>query len=159
MKYAHNGPFSELGSCGIPGHIVKGEVTKISTNVRLNILINLSARFYHTTKNIKAFFLPIFELHKMKITVNTLRSIIFLQAFPNVARTVIALKSQSKSMFWLIQYAHIGLFYEITILVSLDSFLTLSLFGQRVVFVIYVCPSVHLFVPIILVNALNQFMR
>ena len=47
IKYAHNEPFNELGSYGIPRLIFQAKVNKFGTNVGLNMLIYISSRFYH----------------------------------------------------------------------------------------------------------------
>ena len=49
-KYAHNGPFNGVISFGFPGFIFQAQVTKFGANVGLNMLIDISPRFYHIRK-------------------------------------------------------------------------------------------------------------
>ena len=46
ITYAHNGPFNEPDSFGIPGLIFYAKVTKFGTNVGLSMLININFGFY-----------------------------------------------------------------------------------------------------------------
>ena len=45
LKYGHNGPFNEPVSFGIAGFICNAKVTKLGTNVGINMLINIIADF------------------------------------------------------------------------------------------------------------------
>ena len=47
IKYAHNGPFNEPASFGIPGLIFQAKVTKLRSQVGLNMLINTNSGFCH----------------------------------------------------------------------------------------------------------------
>ena len=63
----HNGPFNEPASLGIPGLNFQAEVTKFGRNVELNMLINISSRFYQNCqkkkKKMANYFFRIFQLH------------------------------------------------------------------------------------------------
>ena len=62
-KNAHNGPFNEPASFGIPELIFQARVTKFGTKVGLNMLIDISSRFFHNRqKKILAIFFSIFKL-------------------------------------------------------------------------------------------------
>ena len=50
MKYAHNGPFNEPASFGIPELIIQAKVTKYGTKVGINMLINISSVFFHNSQ-------------------------------------------------------------------------------------------------------------
>ena len=61
----------EPGSFGIPELIFQAKVTKFSTKVGLNMLINMSSGFPHSRqKKFWQFFFRIFELRACKITVS-----------------------------------------------------------------------------------------
>ena len=62
MKYAHNGPFNEPASFGIPGLIFQAKVTKFSTKVGLKMLININSVFFFIISKKKAIFFRILQL-------------------------------------------------------------------------------------------------
>ena len=79
------------------------------------MVINISSGFFHShQKKILAIFFRIFQLPTWKITVNTLKSIIFHGSFSNLARTFITLRSRTSSIMEVLphKYAHNGPFNE-----------------------------------------------
>ena len=52
IKYAHNGPFNEPASFGIPGLIFEAKGTKFCTAVGFQMLININSGFIHNQQKI-----------------------------------------------------------------------------------------------------------
>ena len=98
QKYAHDRPFNEPASFGIPKLFFQAKVTKFRTKVGLNMLINISSGFFIIAIKMAISF-RIFQLRTWKIAVSALTSANFLDLFWSVTRTFIALRFNEPASF------------------------------------------------------------